>query len=243
MRLSLGLDDADVRLEDGLPRIVAPASPEMMAAAMRSGQWPHDWDFDRWMDGDLQMVSRRYWSPLAVAAQAADWFAALGIETVVDIGSGAGKFCVAAALGGGCRYLGLEQRPRLVRAARELAAAFGVDDRVRFENASFGDIVTPSADVYYLFNPFGENLFDPDEQLDTDVVLNTRRYAEDISAVEELLRAAPVGTYLLTYNGFGGRVPTSYTAVRTDRTLPCLLRMWRKYTVMEIGQGCFADTA
>ena len=50
---------------------------------------------------------------------------AVDVQSVVDIGSGAGKFCVAAALGSGCRFTGLEQRPRLVAAARTLAAYTG----------------------------------------------------------------------------------------------------------------------
>ena len=36
------------------------------------------------------------------------------------------------------------------------------------------------------------------------------------------------GTYLLTYNGFGGAVPRTYEQVRVDRDLPNVLRMWRQ---------------
>jgi hypothetical protein len=50
----------------------------------------------------------------------------------------------------------LEHRPHLVAAARELARAFGVDDRVTFVHGALDPATLPAADVYYLFNPFGE---------------------------------------------------------------------------------------
>lgn len=218
------------------------STPESLAAAIRSGQWPSDIEFDRFMARDLRSVSSRYWSQLAVAARAASWFDELGIETVVDIGSGAGKFCVASALAGRCTFLGLEHRHRLVTAARELAAAFGVGERVRFEHAEFGEVAAPQADAYYLYNPFGENLFGHDDCLDEEVALSTARFVRDTVAVEGLLRAAPVGTHVLTYNGFGGRVPANYSVVCTDRHLPCVLRMWRKDTSVDLGEGPFADS-
>jgi hypothetical protein len=147
---------------------------------------------------------------------------------VADIGSGAGKFCVAAALSGRCHYTGLEQRPHLVAAARTLAQFFKVDDRVSFVEGNLSDVPAPSADAYYLFNPFGENLFTKDECLDDSVELSSERFSRDIAAVEDLLARAPIGTCVLTYNGFGGRVPIGYDEIRVARDLPNLLRMWRK---------------
>lgn len=213
------------------------STPERIAAEIRSGRWPDDEEFDRCLQPDLQAMSVYYWSQLAVAACAARWLKRLGVETVVDIGSGVGKFCVAAALATRCRFVGVEQRTRLVLAADALAAAFDVSDRVRFERGTFGADAVPAADVYYFYNPFGENLFPYEDRLDLEVELNSYRYVECVSAAEALLRRAPVGTYLLTYNGFGGRVPTSYAPIMGERRLPCVLRMWRKTSELEQGAG------
>jgi predicted RNA methylase len=163
-----------------------------------------------------------------VALRAAEWLDEHHVRTVVDIGSGAGKFCVAAALAGRCRFTGLEQRPRLVDAARALARLFEVDDRVAFLDGALGEIPVPDADAYYLYNPFGENLFGPQDHLDEDVELSFERYARDIATVRELLQRAPVGTYVVIYNGFGGQVPLGYQEVRTDHDLPNPLCLWRK---------------
>jgi predicted RNA methylase len=199
-----------------------------VARALRTGRCPADGAFDRFLPERLRVISGQYWTPLVVAKRAARWFDHLNVRTVVDIGSGAGKFCVAAALAGGCRFTGLEQRPRLVASARALARLFDVDDRVDFVEGALGQIATPVADAYYLYNPFGEYLFHSNEHLDKDAERSDERYARDVAAVQQLLQRARFGTCVLTYNGFGGQVPPSYRQIRFDNTLPNALRLWRK---------------
>jgi len=184
--------------------------------------------FDRFLPRALCAVSEQHWTPLVTAVRAAEWFDELGIRTVVDIGSGAGKFCVATALAGGSRFIGMEQRPGLVEAARALAALFGVSSRVEFVQGTFPDATPPPADAYYLYNPFGENLFRYGGRLGEDVELGPVRHERDVGAMERFLEGAPTGTHVLTYNGFGGSLPPSYTEVRVDRELPNVLRLLRK---------------
>ncbi len=203
-------------------------SPEQIAEAMRNADPPLDSIFDRWLPQDLRSVSWQHWTPLHVAVRAAAWLDAARVKTVVDIGAGPGKFCVAAALAGDCEFTGLEHRPRLLTAARQLAQRFAVEDRVRFVQGALGEVPTPLADAYYLYNPFGENLFGSREHLDEEVDLGRERYERDIATIDTLLRQAPVGTYVLTYNGFGGKVPASYREVQIDCQLPNVLRLCRK---------------
>jgi len=47
-------------------------------------------------------------------------------STVLDVGSGAGKFCLIGAASTGATFVGVEQRPRLVRIARETSRRAGV---------------------------------------------------------------------------------------------------------------------
>jgi len=203
-------------------------SPQLIGHALRSGRCPRDRVFDRFLPPDIRAVSRQYWTPLAAAVRAAAWLDELNVRTVFDVGSGAGKFCVAAALAGRAHFVGIEQRARLVAVAADLARTFGVSERVSFAHGTFPDALVADADAYYFFNSFGENLFDPEHRLDEDVELSPSRYQADTIAAERVLRQTRVGTYLLTYNGFGGFVPDSYSEVRVDRELPCVLRMWRK---------------
>jgi len=222
--------------EDGVGMIAAAtlAMSDMVlsqhvAIAMRAGGCPTDEAFDRFLPYDLERASNTFWTPLEVAMRVAEWLDELGIETVLDIGSGAGKFCVAAALAGRSRFVGLEQRGRLVRAARMLAGRFGVADRVTFVLGTLETITTMAlANAYYLYNPFGENTFAAGRYLDNDVELSPARLRRDVAMVENLFCDAPVNTYVITYNGFGGQLPSTYTQIRTDTNLPNMLRMWQK---------------
>jgi SAM-dependent methyltransferase len=163
-----------------------------------------------------------------VARRAAEWFDALGVQCVVDVGSGAGKFCVAGALFGGSHFIGLEQRPFLVKSARRLARLFDVNHRVRFVLGSLGEVPLPEADAYYFFNPFGDYSVGLHPGAERHPTIVDERYARDVAAAEQLLRAAPAGTCLLALNGFGGRVPAGYDLVRADWQVRGGLRLWRK---------------
>lgn len=197
--------------------------------ALRAGLSSESDDaFDQFIPYQDQRVSTEYWTPLRVATRAAQWLNYFGARSVVDVGSGVGKFCVAAALGSACQFTGIEHRPRLVEAARTLAHLFEVSDRVSFVQSAMLDIGWPKADAYYLYNPFGENLCSEKFQLDRDVELGLARYQREIAAAERAIEQAARGTFVITYNGFGGRVPDSYEEVAIDRDLPYELRMWRK---------------
>jgi hypothetical protein len=116
----------------------------------------------------------------------------------------------------------------LVHAAVELAAMFGLADRVDFEHTMFGAAAEhPHAEAYYLFNPFGENLYAVADRMDNTVETSHPRFVREVLAVQQLLRAVPDGTLLLTYHGYGGPIPREYELVRTDPQLNAL-KLWRK---------------
>jgi hypothetical protein len=201
---------------------------------MRSGSCPNDRSFDRFLPEPLRLVSPEYWTPLVVVKRAAaDWPDDLGIRTMVDIGSGPGKFCVAGALFGTCRFIGLERYPSLVTSAGALADLFDLNDRVGFIAGTLGAVPTPVGDAYYFFNPFGEYWLGADYPLEVDADVAATRYADDITVAEDLLRSVPVGTWILTYNGFGGRMPASYELVRVDWKFGSVWRL----ALMEKRQG------
>jgi SAM-dependent methyltransferase len=210
-----------------------PAMPSAwLADALRGDGSPADEAFDRHMPASMRAISGMYWTPVAAALRAAEWFDELGVRSVVDIGSGVGKFCVAGALMGSAEFTGVEQRPHLVEVARTLARSFGVNDRVTFQVGVLGSDPIPAADAYYLYNPFGENLFSYGTRIGDDVELSEDRHQRDVAAAVALFEASPLGTYVLTYNGFGGYLPLTYHLVRVDEELCSVLRLWRKERTM-----------
>jgi hypothetical protein len=203
-------------------------SPREIAVLLRAGSVLHDEAFDQYLPHDLRLASSEFWTPLQVARTVGSWLTEVGARTVVDVGAGPGKFCVVASLVTECLYFGIEHRPRLVATARSLARRFGVERRVSFIEGAFGNVSIEGVDAVYLYNPFAENLCWYDAALDETVELGPARFRHDVALVENLLEALPMGTYLITYNGFGGRVPDSFIQLRADRGLPNVLCMWRK---------------
>jgi hypothetical protein len=210
------------------------ARPEWVAAALARGEHIDDAAFDRFLPEAARRVSGQFWSPLHVALRVASWAGQLRLEHIVDVGSGAGKLCVAAALACRSRFTGFEQRPALVAAARDLAALFGVADRVRFLERTLARGGVPEADGYYLFNPFEENLHGPSDHIDETVPLGHTRFDHDVALTEELLATLRPGKCVILYNGFGGEIPSNYERLRVGDDPLRPLELWKKSGKIEI---------
>jgi predicted RNA methylase len=216
-------------------------SPAELAAGLRYGPCPSDHAFDQYFPEEIRVESSRFWTPVDVARDAARWIEGDGARTVVDIGAGAGKFALVAAMASALHIVGLEHRPRLVAVARRLAGTFSLGDRVSFLRTAFGATPAPRADAYYLFNPFGENLFDDTQHLDGSVELSVSRFRRDTAAVTRLLHESAIGTLLCTYNGFGGSVPQGFALKKIDVSYACPLRLWQKITQPAARAGQWED--
>ena len=214
-------DDAD-----GLP---IEERRRRVATMLAAGRCPPDHVFDSLMPVWCRPRAGQYFTTVAVAVQAAGWLHRRGARSVVDIGSGAGKFAVLASLTSPLRVVGIQQRPNLVEVSRALACEFGLEERVSFVEGTVGDgAILPVADAYYLFNPFGEHLFEPEHQFDQAVELCVDRFARDVAAVERFLATTLVGTFVICNNGFGGSMPAGYVQREEDRTTPDVLALWER---------------
>jgi SAM-dependent methyltransferase len=130
---------------------------------------------------------------------------------ILDIGAGAGKFCIVAAAVCDAKVTGIEHREHLVTIAKRAAAAFGVD--VSFEHGSFETCDPHRFDGFYLYNPFAENFAGPGERIDGSIELNARAFVRFSTLAEEFLERARVGARVVTYYGFGGTMPLPYQRV------------------------------
>jgi SAM-dependent methyltransferase len=85
-----------------------------------------DEKFDLIYPAKIRKLSSIFWTPVAVAAEAAKWLVTAPGLRVLDIGCGPGKFClVAAALTDGT-FTGVEQRKTLVDIAQQAATELGL---------------------------------------------------------------------------------------------------------------------
>ncbi|HXX67407.1 MAG TPA: class I SAM-dependent methyltransferase [Polyangiaceae bacterium] len=196
-----------------------------------------DLEFDEVYPLAVRAVSSWFWTPVRVALRAAQLLAFGARSRVLDVGSGAGKFCILAAASTGATFVGVEQRERFVRAAREAARRFGVTS-AQFVHGTMDAVNVLDFDAVYLFNPFEENLWQHELRLDDEVELSAKRFAADVAQARRLLSHARLGTRVVTYHGFGGRMPVGYSPVLQERTRLGDLDLWIKtQTHSEAGQS------
>ena len=201
---------------------------KQVADAIRAGVQLADREFDKHLPEHLRKPSGRFWTPLVVVQRVSEWLAETGVSSLVDIGCGPGKYAVATALATPTlgSIVGIEHRDTLVDAARTLARLFDVDDYVTFVHGDLSAI--PRADCYYLYNPFAENEYVPTEWLDDTIAHSREKFAADVEHIEDMLEAAPLGTRVVVYNGFGGKLPAGYAQTHVDRYMPNILRMFER---------------
>lgn len=168
-----------------------------------------------------------FWTPVAVAMRAAELLVADASTRVLDVGSGAGKFCIVGAAISGATFTGVEHRQGLVDIATDAAARVSVES-ARFVCGTVSDIDIAKFDALYFFNPFEENMLHARHWLDGTVALSEARYYADVAHAEALLDAARVGTRVVTYHGFGGTMPLTYHRALRERCRSGHLELWVK---------------
>jgi SAM-dependent methyltransferase len=186
-----------------------------------------DDEFDLLLPAAERRVAGRYWTPVAVTRRVVQHLTERGVRRVLDVGSGAGKFCVVgAASAPEVEFVGVEQRPHLVAVAERRARDVGKP------NPTFlvGDVTrttTGDFDAQYVLNSLAENIFSAAERFDDSVELSATRYVADVLRVARSLAELPEGTLLMTYHGLGGPIPNAFTRLSVERIGSGWLQLWR----------------
>ena len=183
-----------------------------------------DKDFNLIYPKYIQKVADIHFSPVKIAKLAAFYLMDKKGTKILDIGSGAGKFCM---IGSACTegvFVGIEQRPKLSRLAQKLSKRYNLTN-VTFINANIKNVSFQDFDAFYMFNSFYENI-SVMGAIDNTVDLNRELYKEYSIYVREQLDMLPVGTRLVTYYSFLTEIPDSYEvqfAIIDEK-----LKMWEK---------------
>lgn len=211
------------------PRFEMPTDPQLHAVVrdVREERAVTDEAFDAIYPLRIRELSSRHWTPVAVARCAARMLVR-GPETrVLDVGSGAGKFCLVGALTTRARFFGVEQRGHLVELARAIAARYGARS-AEYIRGDIADLDWSAFDAFYFFNPFAENHFGPMQRIDSSVELAPGRYQRDLALSFERLAQARTGTRVVTYHGVGGALPPAYELSAFEPAGTDVLEEWTK---------------
>lgn len=199
-----------------------------IAAALRAHRPVTDAELDALLPPELRARSAEYWTPVDVATTAVRWLVDGGATRLLDVGAGVGKLCTIAATQTDLRVVGVERRAHLVDAARALARALGLEARVTFVVGDLDAVRLDDHDALYLYNPFSEGLYPRASRLDDTVEIGPGRAQADIDRIERALVDLAPGVQVVTYGGYGGRMPDSFRCVRAADFDGGQLRCWQQ---------------
>lgn len=173
----------------------------------------------------LHTLARNHWTPLIVAQKAADFLAAENGTRILDIGSGIGKFCLAAAyFKPQASFYGIEQRADLVEYAEAARGVLGLKN-VSFIHGNITQVDFTSYDHFYFYNSFHENLAIA-EKIDEHVTYSLELYNQYNRFFYKQMEKRPSGTRVATYHGMDEILPPDYLEGGTD--VGGLLKYWVK---------------
>jgi SAM-dependent methyltransferase len=173
----------------------------------------------------VQAQATMHWTPLHIARKAAEFLAAGENVKVLDIGSGAGKFCLTAAhYQPATFFYGIEQRAGLVDYAMAAAVTLGLQN-VAFKQDNITHTDFGLYDHFYFFNAFYENVND-EYRIDEHLPYSKELYSAYNRHVYRQLDKKPAGTRLATFHSMEDEIPASFYEVAS--TEDNLLKFWVK---------------
>jgi hypothetical protein len=190
---------------------------------------------DHWLDNDdhfhhlypisIRMHAAKHWTPLHITRRIAQYLAPADNVRVLDIGSGVGKFCLAAAsLIPSAFFTGVEQRKDLVAHADTARAILGLKN-AQFIHRNFTRLDFDQYDHFYFYNSFYENLVDTNK-IDDSIAYSPELYNYYNRYLYKKLDERSAGTRLVTYHSLEEEIPPAYHLVEVQ--VEHLLKFWIK---------------
>lgn len=190
---------------------------------------------EKWFNSDIQfnqvypfpvqLMAQRHWTPLLVAQKAAFFLAAENSVSILDIGSGAGKFCLAAAhYKPWSFFTGVEQRKTLVNHAETAKELLGLEN-VSFIAGNFTQVDFNNYDHFYFYNSFYEN-FPGTNKIDDTIEYSIELYNYYNRYLYKQLEQRPSGTRVAAYHSLEDEMPPGYHVVSVE--MDGMLKFWIK---------------
>lgn len=175
---------------------------------MSDKEYRTDSSFDAIFPKAVQKHSFIHWTPIEIFETAFDWLELKESSHLLDIGSGAGKFCALAGMRSKAQFTGVEMRPDLVQVARKTARKLHLSN-VSFIEADVTTIDFSSFTHFYYYNPFCEFLAEFDH-IDDRISFDAEAFRKYEDYVIDQFELQPIGTRIVTYCSESFTFPASY---------------------------------
>lgn len=156
-----------------------------------------DDDFDMIFPEDVREYSNRHYTSVFLAQKAAEFLVQDKNDTILDIGSGTGKFCLVGALTTHGHFTGVEYRKYQSDIARNVAQNYSISN-VEFIHANILDVPFDEFTGFYMFNPFLEQI-DRTAKMDGLIKDDIENYTLFNEYVQSELMKKEIGTRLVSY--------------------------------------------
>ncbi|MDA8972394.1 class I SAM-dependent methyltransferase [bacterium] len=183
-----------------------------------------DDDFDGIYPEEVRPMAFTHFTPIEIAIRAAKFLVQKSGTKVLDIGSGAGKFCMIGSVCTNGHFTGVEQRDNLHLLAEQIFKKYQLKN-INFINSNINQIEFSNYEAFYFFNPFYENIIQF-EKIDDAIDVKNDLYDEYSNYVKNQLDLMPLGTRLVTFFSAYDEVPISYQLISKDDRQK--ISMWEK---------------
>jgi SAM-dependent methyltransferase len=194
---------------------------------LRRGASVADAEFDAIYPDWIRSLSELHWTPVEVCLRAAELLVVHERSQILDVGAGAGKLCVIGAASTGARFVGVEQRPRLVEVARAAARRAGLTN-AEFIHDNAMSLDWGRFDGFYFYNPFYEQVAGFLRRIDEPIVVSPDLYTAYVATTCLKLFAAKPGARVVSYQGFGGPMPKGFRRILREAAGVEYLEVWEK---------------
>ena len=179
--------------------------------ALATGAAVDDRDLDRLFPKEARGLARLHWTPVAVARAAAAFLTRRPGDRLLDVGAGAGKFSLVAALTTRAEITAIEHDGELAEIAAGLVKLHKVPRLRIVAGDAFAADWTRFQGLYF-YNPFTGG----DEPA----------FVAAVAATTERLSGLAAGTRVALFHGFGGPMPKDWRRVDADEIAH--LTLWEK---------------
>jgi hypothetical protein len=174
----------------------------------------------------IRRLAEKHFTPVNVAKTASEFLVTKPGTKVMDIGSGAGKFCLVGTINTSGHFTGIEQRSSLVELSKRLSISYGLNN-VAFLNVNVTSIDFNEYDAFYIYNPFYENLNNR-EGIDDSVLMTPTLYNSYLTYTQRQLSRLSPAVRLVTYYTSDALVPPGFKLI--DTLYEGHLKLWEKST-------------